>query len=240
MISVCMATFNGERFLKEQIDSILCQLSSEDELIISDDGSTDKTLDIITSYNDNRIKLLHHKKKKNKFYKTLNVTYSTANFENALRHTQGEYIFLSDQDDVWELNKIQKSLELLKTYDYVLHNFSVIDENGNVVQEEFYNKSPLKFHFIYDIIHPNFWGCCSCFKRKILLKALPFPERICLHDMWLGLISVKIGKCFWNNNVLLKHRISSHNTSTGCKKSSNSLILKIRYRLNTLIELQKI
>ena len=61
MVSVCMATYNGERFIKEQIDSILCQLAAEDELIISDDGSTDKTLEVIESYGDNRIKVLHHK-----------------------------------------------------------------------------------------------------------------------------------------------------------------------------------
>ncbi len=240
MISVCMATYNGERFLREQIDSILCQLSPEDELIISDDGSTDGTLGIIGSYNDPRIRLLHHERKKNRFYSSLNVTYSTFNFENALNTCTGDYVFLADQDDIWESGKIKKSLELLKTYDYVLHNFSLIDENGNILQEEFYHKSPLKFHFMHDIVHPNFWGCCSCFKRAILLKALPFPPKICLHDMWIGLVSEKVGRCFWNKEVLLKHRISSQNTSTGCRKSSNPLILKMRYRLNTLIALNKI
>ena len=60
MISVCMATYNGERFIKEQIDSILPQLSQDDELIISDDGSTDRTLEIIASYKDERIKVFHH------------------------------------------------------------------------------------------------------------------------------------------------------------------------------------
>ena len=66
MISVCMATCNGERFIKEQIDSILPQLSQDDELIISDDGSTDKTLEIIASYKDVRIKVFHHNKTGNK------------------------------------------------------------------------------------------------------------------------------------------------------------------------------
>lgn len=240
MTSVCMATYNGERFLREQIDSILCQLGPDDELIISDDGSTDGTLGIIESYGDSRIRLLHHERKKNRFYSSLNVIYSTFNFENALLHVKGDFIFLADQDDVWELEKIKKSLKLLETYDYVLHNFSVIDENGSVLREKFYRKSPLKFNYMYDIIRPNFWGCCSCFKKNILLKVLPFPKKICLHDMWIGLVSEKIGKCFWNDEILLKHRISSQNTSTGCKKSTNSLVLKIRYRLNTLMELHKI
>ena len=63
MISVCMATFNGEKYIKEQIDSILIQLKEEDELIISDDGSTDKTLEIINELNDSRIKTLKNEGK---------------------------------------------------------------------------------------------------------------------------------------------------------------------------------
>ena len=138
MISVCMATYNGECFLKEQIDSILPQLSQEDELIISDDGSTDRTLEIIASYKDERIKVFNHEKTGNKYYPTLKVCYSTSNFENALNQAKGDYIFLSDQDDVWEKNKINESLELLKKYDYVIHNLSLIDENGNVLKEKYY------------------------------------------------------------------------------------------------------
>ena len=80
MISVCMATYNGGRFIKEQIDSILPQLSENDELIISDDGSTDRTLEIIASYKDERIKVFHHKKTVNKYYPTMKVCYSTSNF----------------------------------------------------------------------------------------------------------------------------------------------------------------
>lgn len=239
MISVCMATYNGERFIKEQIDSILPQLSAEDELIISDDGSTDRTLEIIASYEDRRIKVLHHNKTGNKYYPTLKVCYSTSNFENALKSAKGDYIFLSDQDDIWENSKIKHSLELLKTYDYVIHNFSVIDENGNLLNKKYYKKPPLKFTPKKDILHPNFWGCCSCFRKEILLNALPIPEKICLHDLWIGLVAEKLGKCFWNDSVLIKHRISKTNTSSGLKKSENSLILKIRYRLNALSTLKE-
>lgn len=240
MISVCMATYNGERFIKEQIDSILPQISENDELMISDDGSTDKTLEIIASYKDVRIKVFHHKKTGNKYYPTLKVCYSTSNFENALNQANGDYIFLCDQDDIWEKNKVSESLDLLKKYDYVIHNFSVIDEKGNVIKSKFYNKTSLKFKIPSDVIQPNFWGCCSCFNRKILEKSLPFPEKICLHDFWIGLVAEKFGKCFWNDTCLIQHRISDRNTSSGGRKSENSLLLKIRYRLNTLLELGKI
>ena len=95
MISVCMATYNGAQFIKEQIDSILCQLSTEDELIISDDGSTDETLSIINSYKDNRIKVFQHKAAEGSAF-----IKATRNFENAMSHAVGDYIFLSDQDDM--------------------------------------------------------------------------------------------------------------------------------------------
>ena len=85
MISVCMATFNGEKYIEEQINSILLQLGKEDEIIISDDGSTDNTLDIIRELNDERIKLYQNNKQHGYAH----------NFENALIHASGDYIFFS-------------------------------------------------------------------------------------------------------------------------------------------------
>ena len=132
MISVCMATYNGERFLREQIDSILCQLAPDDELIISDDGSTDGTLDIIQSYNDKRIKLLHHKKKSEyaKIKYSRNFYYATDNFENALQAAQGDYIFLADQDDVWMKDKAKLMSSYLDKFDCVMCNNQIIDTEG--------------------------------------------------------------------------------------------------------------
>lgn len=239
MTSVCIATYNGARFIKEQIDSILSQLSAGDELIISDDGSTDGTLNIINSYNDNRIKVLHHQKKGNRYYPKLKLCYSTNNFENTLKHSKGDYIFLSDQDDVWENSKMKNSLDLLKKYDFIIHNFSLIDESGNMIKEKYYEKQPMNFNILSDILSLPFWGCCICFNRKVMEKALPFPEKIPQHDSWIGLIAEKYGKCCWSDAPLIKHRLSSHNTSTGGRKSENSFLLKINYRLNILIELLK-
>ena len=95
MNSVCMASFNGERYIKEQIDSILLQIGEDDELIISDDGSTDQTVDVICSYRDDRIK----------FVRNVNRHGCIGNFENALRVASGDFIFLADQDDIWLSDK---------------------------------------------------------------------------------------------------------------------------------------
>ena len=241
MTSVCMATYNGARFIREQIDSILPQLGAEDELIISDDGSTDGTLGILAEYAtaDARVKVLHHEKCGNRYYPSLKLCFSTSNFENALRHANGDHIFLSDQDDVWEKDKVKKSLEFLRTHDFVIHNLSLIDDFGTVIKEQYYSKTHLKFRVPADLLTLSFWGCCACFRRKILEKALPFPPKIAQHDSWIGLVAEKYGSCFWNDECLIRYRIFSRNTSTGGRKSENSFWLKIKYRLNMLVALTK-
>lgn len=96
MISVCVATYNGEKYLQEQLDSILIQLAPDDELIISDDFSTDKTRSILDSYRaDPRIKLLEGPQKG-----------IIKNFEHAINQASGDLIFLADQDDVWLPDKV--------------------------------------------------------------------------------------------------------------------------------------
>ncbi len=104
--SVCIATFNGGRYLREQLDSILSQLSAEDEVIISDDGSVDDTWDILTEYaeKDRRIKLFSGPRQG-----------LIANFGYAIQQTKGELIFLADQDDVWLETKVKKSLTILNS-----------------------------------------------------------------------------------------------------------------------------
>jgi len=108
-ISVCMASYNGEKYIRQQIDSILPQLGESDELIISDDSSTDDTISVVKSINDNRIKLIKDQKFKS----------PVSNFENAIKNATGDFIFLCDQDDIWQPNKVESVLPFLKQYDLV-------------------------------------------------------------------------------------------------------------------------
>ena len=128
MISVCMATYNGAKFIREQLKSILLQLSLEDEVIISDDSSTDNTIEIIKSFHDHRIQLFE----KNTIHSPI------YNLENALKHARDEYIFLSDQDDRWKENKIAVCMESLKTNNLVVHNAEIINGEGNLLFPSFY------------------------------------------------------------------------------------------------------
>lgn len=118
LVSICMATYNGAKYIREQVDSILNQefrvnKDVELELIVSDDGSTDDTLKILESYHDPRIRIFHHRNGKK--YKYLNATRACkCNFENAMGKAKGDYIFLTDQDDLWYAWKVDRQLTDLR------------------------------------------------------------------------------------------------------------------------------
>lgn len=236
MISVCMASHNGEKFISKQIRSILEQLDNEDELIISDDGSTDNTLSIINGFKDDRIKLFHFQQPKIKEKDSLSFRYATKNFENSLKNANGDIIFLADQDDVWKNNKKKLMVEKLQQSELVMCNFSVIDENDKIINEKYYCKSPISKNLFMKIIESKYLGCCLAFQRKLLEKALPFPDNLIAHDFWLG--------CLANSFTFIQeplhyYRRSNDNVSTSTGKSSNSLIYKIKYRVEFLLNLGK-
>lgn len=232
MISVCMATYNGERFIKQQIDSILCQLNSEDELIISDDGSTDGTLEIIASYNDDRIKLYHHQHPEylNKIKTGKSFYYSTSNFENALKNAIGDYIFLSDQDDIWLPQKVVHCLSLLQENDCIVTNYQKIDSNGKIFQDFGFRKNPLHKSPLLNILDSHFRGCCMAFKADLLKIALPIPQNIIGHDYWLGVLARKYCKVYYELTPYIQSRWYTDSVSSP-KKTSLYYKLSFRFTL---------
>ncbi|MEN2400327.1 glycosyltransferase family 2 protein [Flavobacterium sp. MC2016-06] len=223
MISVCIATYNGEKYIKEQLDSILCQLSMVDEVVLSDDNSSDSTLDIIQNYNDNRIKIFKNKGKG-----------LIENFENALLNSSGDYIFLSDQDDIWEENKIKECLnDFEKGYQLILSDCSVFDsESKAVIHNSFFEFNKSKKGIMNNIINNSYIGCCMAFKKDLKDKILPFPKNIPMHDSWIGIIGELFFKVSFNKNKLIKYRLHSKNASyTGVGKSKYSFFEKISFRI---------
>lgn len=241
MISVCMATYNGEHFIKQQIDSILPQLSVKDELIISDDGSSDGTLDIIDSYKDSRIKVLHHQK--NTSLKSIKHSrsffYVTENFENALKVAMGDYIFLSDQDDIWKNGRVKKMLHELEEYDCVMCNYSVIDSDSVLLCDKYYNGSPIKKSLLQNILASKFIGCCMAFNRSVLSYALPFPDKLLAHDFWIGCLANKKYKFTFLEEPLHFYRRTGTNVSPSVIGSQNSLLYKISYRVTFSFQIYK-
>lgn len=224
-ISVCMATYNGEKYIQQQIDSILPQLRSHDELIISDDQSTDKTIEIIHSYNDPRIKLFTNKQRQ----------YICSNFQNALSKASGEYIILSDQDDVWLSNKIDLIYNKLKQYTLVITNCKIVDSNLAETGYTFFNNER-KFHagILYNIWKNSYIGCCMGFRSDILKYILPFPTSDIMHDLWIAIIAEHYGSICYINTPTLLYRRHGLNASTSSEKSTKSLWFKFTYRIKTI------
>ena len=137
MISVCIATFNGEKYIKEQIESIIPQLAENDEIIISDDKSSDNTVSVVKSLMSPFVHIFINEGEHG----------YTPNFENALKYAKGEYIFLCDQDDVWYPNKVRMCMELFKAYDFIISDADIIDGDGRKIGDSFYKERKIRLCF---------------------------------------------------------------------------------------------
>ena len=221
MISVCVATYNGEKFIREQIDSILCQLSSDDEIIVSDDGSTDGTIVIINCIGDKRIRIIEGPRKHS----------PTFNFENALKEAKGDYIFLADQDDVWKTNKVEVCMKWLQKYDCVVSDAEVTDSNLNPLYPSLYAIMQVRQGHIYNTVWKNgYTGCCMAFRHEVLNASLPFPKDIPMHDIWIGNVAAyKYNVKFISEKLVLFRR---HEDTISCngKGSKYSIWQKIKFR----------
>ncbi len=220
MISVCMATYNGEKYILEQVNSILIQLGNEDELVISDDGSTDNTLLLIRSVNDPRIKIFHN----------TGIHGYTHNFENALKNASGNFIFFSDQDDVWLPNKVETMLPYLETDNFVITDAfltnDALEQMGKLSNWRKYKKG--YFRNLYKSIYA---GCTCAFTKNIKEYALPFPPTVQIqHDTWIGLLCELKYNVVYIDEPLILFRRHSTNTSGAGSKSSKSPFFMLKYR----------
>lgn len=231
MISVCIATHNGAHYIKEQIGSILCQLGINDEIIISDDGSTDNTIDILLAFNDKRIKIHFYKQPVKSKH---SHTYVCRNFENALKYAKGEYIFLADQDDWWMPDKVEKCVAGLANNILVVHQAEVCDRNLNFKGILMY-KNNFVFKNYLSLRRGKYYGCTLAFRKELLDYVLPFPMKLILHDQWIGCMAELKGDVYYERVPLIKYRLHGDNTSGG--PSPNTLFFQIWYRIYMFIHL---
>lgn len=210
MISVCIATYNGEKYIREQLDSILEQLGSEDEVVICDDQSNDGTLAIIAGYQDFRLRVCRNEARLG----------HVRNFEKAMSLATGNYIFLSDQDDIWLPGRVIEMMNFLignPTVLLVASNFDLIDEAG-VAFGEFRKLHPVFRLRVVNIAliflgRMPYYGCTFLFRRKILNYCLPIPSYIESHDIWIALIANSFGGVINIQGATLQHRIHSRNVT---------------------------
>lgn len=184
MISVCMTTYNGERFIKQQLQSILMQLGEHDEVIAVDDGSTDETLAVIEALGDARVRVNVNR----------NNLGPMRSFELGLAQAKGEIIFLADQDDVWwtdKVSKMQKALDQgawLAIHDAVVTDGELHELDGSW---NHFNHNQFGRRVMSTVIKNPYTGAMMAFRRALLPKILPFPAKAPMHDWWIGAVCLK-------------------------------------------------
>ena len=222
-VDVLLATYNGEKYIREQIESILNQTYQNIRLIISDDCSKDNTPEILREYEkkDNRIELYIQEK-------NLGVV---KNIEFLLSKVKNNYYMLSDQDDVWLSEKIEKSLETLtnKDADLVFGDLEVVDQDLKTIYPSFgdfmllnnkinkYINSP-KLNYIYNCVT----GCTVLAKKETIQKIVPLPgkSKYLIHDHWIGLMASIYGKVAYMPEKYIKYRQHGNN-QVGTEKISH-------------------
>ncbi len=208
-ISVCMAAYNGGRYIEAQLRSILSQLGVQDEVVIVDDCSKDDTVDRIRNIRDVRIKLFQH---------ALNSGV-VATFEDALLNADGEILFLSDDDDIWAPNKVKRFLDVfgeLPEIEIVTSKVQLIDERGTFFSNDKLTRGGRFCSGFWANIYKNHYqGSAMAIRSSLLPRILPFPLRPCfLHDVWIGTRSdITGGKTAFIEESLLFYRRHSDNFS---------------------------
>jgi rhamnosyltransferase len=221
-ITILLATYNGEKYIQKQIDSIINQTYKNWDLWIRDDGSKDNTIDLLYKYEekDTRIHVLDNDNKFN-LGPCMNFNELCVNVELS------EYIMFSDQDDVWLPDKIEKTYNYFKSLErkndknkpiLVFTDFIITDGDLKVVEEsgykfidvgsDFFNKplnSLLAFNFV--------WGCTTLCNRTLLNKCTPIPKYAENHDYWIGLVASIIGKLYFMNETTMYYRQHSNNVT---------------------------
>lgn len=238
MISVALCTYNGASFIRDQLESIMNQTLKPDEIVICDDCSRDDTVKIIKetfALYDGKWELVCNPE---------NLGYKR-NFEKAICLCHGDIIYLSDQDDVWHPKKIELMQNIFLNHpdvQMVFHDAEIVDEKLNILKSSFWEV--LRFRY-QDFIEGDYsrlldsnvvQGAACAFREEIYQISQPFPKHA-IHDQWLALNSICIGKIYPLPKALLKYRQTGKN-EIGCKKQDHGMkkILKWSSSMKALLE----
>lgn len=228
-VSVCLPVYNGAAWLPEQLDSILVQLGPDDELLLHDDGSKDNSVQLLDAYaaKDARIKILPSKR----------YGQVVRSIAYLLEQAQGKYILLSDQDDVWTAQKMERMIAAMAENVLVVHDCVVVDAQKNTLYPSFFEKHGSKAGRLHNFIRNGYLGCCMGFRRELLEKALPFPKNLAMHDIWLGNVAAWWYNVDFINDRLLLYRRHGGNVSSASESSKNSRFIQLKMRATLLFQL---
>lgn len=228
MISVAIATYNGEKYIEDQLTSIINQSITPDEIIISDDNSSDRTVFIINEYlKEKNINYHINQNKKNLGF--------NKNFEIALEKCSGDLIFICDQDDSWNANKIENILEDFKLNPHiklVIHDLRYCNES---LVDLGYSKIERMEKF-YNIERSYVTGMATTVKKDFLSFCLPIPKGV-NYDLWLHTCAYYLGVKHINKQSLSLYR--RHNSNATKNEHLNSTIQNIFFYFLNIIKVEK-
>lgn len=235
MVSVVLTTYNGEKYIREQLKSILNQTCCVNEIIVCDDNSSDNTVKIInelTKEYENQCSISIHVNKRNIGY--------VKNFYQAIKMSSGDYMFLSDQDDIWMCDKVDRMLNIMKETqaDVLCSNFKLIDSNGDPLQKEMlipnfvkYAKTGITQINLVPLLFGNVaQGCSYCFTKKVKDIYIRANFDSIIHDYQIMLIGAALGKAFFINEKLFMYRIHENN-SVGFSSEKNLKHIDFKVRI---------
>ena len=227
-ISVCLAAYNGERYIKAQLTSILTQLAANDEVIVVDDASGDGTKSQVLSLGDSRIQLIEHTTNRG----------VTRTFEDAIRAASGRILFLSDQDDLWSPKKVALMLEAFLSrpeVTLIATDVSLIDSDGSLLAESYFKpRGKFRPGLWANVVRNRFGGCTLAFRCEVIGDILPLPRKYdVLHDVWIGVRNSLSGHqtLYIPEALVLNRRHGT--TATGKKRLT--VRRRIRIRLDLLL-----
>lgn len=220
-ISVAMAYYNGGKYIRQQMESILGQLRNRDEIVISVDSAADGSADLLEKWaeEDERIHLIEGPGEG-----------VVRNFANAMAHCSGDIIFLSDQDDIWAENKVEKVLRGFERSDtlMILHNGYLMDAEGEKIEgKTLFEIRSSNTGIWRNFIKNSYIGCCMAFRRELLPVILPIPEKMYMHDYWIGVAAEYMGKAALIKEPLIGYRRHGENV-TQMRHGNLSFMIKKR------------
>ena len=215
-VSVCMATYNGADFIREQLESILVQIRQDSEVLIGDDGSTDETISIIERVNDSRVKVIRN---------ASNLGY-IRNFENLIGEAEGKYIFLSDQDDVWPVGRVDTMISARDVSNSLLVVGGIESFSDDINSRRFFcgfdqtrNVSP--FRNIFDIFVGRsvpYYGSAMLLSNKIKPYLIPFYSRVISHDIWIAFVADRRCSVTHLSDVVTLRRVHGNNLTSSNRR----------------------
>jgi len=225
LVSIAMCTYNGERFIKEQLDSIFAQTYTNFELLIFDDCSNDATVAIIQEYTKKHSNIYFQQNKNNLGF--------LKNFEQAISFAKGDYIALADQDDIWKKEKLETFIENIKTHSLIYSDAIIIDENSkesggqlvepkNVLCDGACNKAFLLNNFIS--------GNTMMFKQELVKYILPIPSQISYHDIWISFVASTYSTITYTKEPLTYYRKYSGQVTDQTRPKAKNIFEKLKQK----------